>query len=56
MSVDNEEEDVLTLDSSSSCEIPCSFFCSYVIVCVLAFEVEWPNFFTSQCNYFVFFL
>jgi hypothetical protein len=43
MNVDNEEDDVLTLDNSSSCEIPYYFFCSYVIVCVLACEAEWYN-------------
>lgn len=41
MNVDNEEDDVLTLDSSSSGEIPYYFLCSYVIVCVLACEAEW---------------
>jgi hypothetical protein len=40
MNVDNEGDDVLTLDSSSSYEIPCSFFYSYVIVCVLACEAK----------------
>jgi hypothetical protein len=40
MKVDNEEDDVLTLDSNNSCEIPYSFFCFYVIVCVLACEAE----------------
>jgi len=43
MKVDNEEDDVLTLVSSSSYEIPYSFFCSYVIVYVLACEAEWYN-------------
>jgi hypothetical protein len=43
MKVDNEEDDVLTLDSSSSCEIPYSFVCSYVIVCVLECEAKWYN-------------